>query len=71
MAQGGQAILFVGADGIRCRGAQLGARWALLILRKHSGSFRMEFITRRCFLRPPPFPPGHKFIFAQESDPQK
>jgi len=35
---GGQAILFPGADGIWCRGARPGARWARLILRKHRGT---------------------------------
>jgi len=29
---------------------------------------RMEFFTRRCFLRATPLLPGHKLAFAQEKE---
>jgi hypothetical protein len=35
------------------------------------GDLRAKFFSRRCFLRAPPLPPGHKFTFAQERESQK
>ena len=68
---GGQAVLFPRSSSFPCRGDPPGRPMGPPRSAEARKDLSGELLSRRCFFRATPLPPGHKVVFAQERERQR